>query len=184
VALLGATAATASSGAKHESAGAFMTRILREELNGQWAQQWSELHPGHKKLISREQYIACSRQLATNIGTGRETYRVLATADDAIDIFGVPQHAAKLVTIRFHTPGNSTRPTYRLHAVPVRGHWTWVLGGRFLRAVQHGQCMDGTPLVRPCRRHAGASALPSTRARAAAAGNTSSGGVAPAGRSA
>jgi hypothetical protein len=144
-----AVGASATPAASHESAGSFMTRILREELNGQWGQQWAELHPGHKKLISRAQYIACSRELATNIGTGRETYRVLATADDAIDIFGVPQHAAKLVTIRFHTPGNSTTPTYRLHAVPVGGHWTWVLGGRFLRAVQRGQCMDGSPLIRP-----------------------------------
>jgi hypothetical protein len=147
VALL-AFASTASAAA-HESAGTFMTRILREELNGQWSRQWSELHPGHQKLITRAQYVACSRQLATNIGTGRETYRVLAVADEAIHIFGVPQRTAKIVTISFHTPGNSTTPTYRMHAVAVGDRWTWVLGGRFLRAVQHGQCMDGSPRITP-----------------------------------
>jgi hypothetical protein len=144
-----AVPASSASASAHESAGTFMTRILREELNGQWAAQWAELHPGHKRLITREQYVACSRQLATNIGTGRETYRVLDTADDSIDIFGVPQRVAKLVTISFHTPGNSTTPTYHMHAVSVGGRWTWVLGGRFLRAVQHGQCMDGSPLIKP-----------------------------------
>lgn len=29
-----------------ESAGQFVTRILREEISGQWAAQWRELHPG------------------------------------------------------------------------------------------------------------------------------------------
>jgi hypothetical protein len=152
VVLSAATVAAAAPVANHESAGVFMTRILREELNGQWAQQWSELHPGHKKLITKEQYIACSRSLATNIGTGHETYSVLKTANDAIHIFGVPQRTATLVTIRFHTPGNSTTPTYQMHAVSVGGRWAWVLGGRFLRAVQRGQCMDGSPLLKPGQR--------------------------------
>jgi hypothetical protein len=150
--VFGSGTATASQVTAHESAGTFVTRILREELNGDWGTQWAELHPGHQRLITKAQYIACSRQLATNIGTGRETYRVLATATDPIHVFGVPQRVAKLVTIRFHTPGNSTTPTYHLHAVSVSGRWTWVLGGRFLRAVQHGQCMDGSPLLKPGQR--------------------------------
>src|SRR5205823_12251268 len=116
------------------------------------------------------------------IGTGRETYRVLRTADDAIDIVGVPQRVAKVVTISFHTPGNSTAPTYHMHAVSVGGRWAWVLGGRFLRAVQHGRCMDGSPLLSPGQRSGGAEAPRSTSARAAAAGSTSSAAAAPAGR--
>jgi hypothetical protein len=129
-----------------ERPGVFMTRILREELNGQWAKQWSELHPGHQRLITRAQYVACSRSLATNIGTGQETFHVLDVRDEAIHIAGIPQRMSKLVTISFHTPGNSTTPTYRLHAVRVRDRWTWILGGRFLTAVRHGQCLDGSPL--------------------------------------
>jgi hypothetical protein len=145
VAACGASQAAATS----ESPGTFMTRILKEELNGQWAKQWSELHPGHQRLISRAQYVQCSRSLATNIATGGETYRVLAVKDEPIHVFGVPQRDAKVVTISFHTPGNSTTPKYALHAVLVGGRWTWILGGRFLSAVQHGRCMSGEPLAQP-----------------------------------
>lgn len=137
----GATAPT-------DNVGLFMTRILREELSGQWAQQWTELHPGHQKLITREQYVACSRALATNIGTGRETFRVLAVSDDPIHVFGVPQHLSKLVTISFHSPDYGATSTYKLHAVRVAGRWRWILGGRFLSAVMRGRCLDGSPLLK------------------------------------
>src|SRR3954447_19231257 len=100
--------AGATGGAAHESAATFATRILREELNGQWDKQWAELHPGHRKLITRAQYVACSRSLATDIGTGTEKYRVLAVRDEPITVFAVPQHDSKVVTISFHTPGNDT----------------------------------------------------------------------------
>jgi hypothetical protein len=135
-----------SSAAPTESAGTFMTRVLREELSGQWAKQWTELHPGHKKLISRAEYVACSRALATNIGTGSETYKVLAIKDDPIDVYAVPQHDSKVVTITFHSPLSRSDPRYQLHAVDVDGHWTWILGGRFLSQVERGRCLDGTPL--------------------------------------
>jgi hypothetical protein len=146
-----AVAALAASGSAHaqssrERAGVFMTRILREELNGQWGKQWSELHPAHQRLISRAQYVACSRALATDIATGHETYRVLGVRDEAIRVDRIPQRTAKLVTISFHSPLNKTTPTYHLHAVLVRGKWTWILGGRFLTAIESGQCLDGTPL--------------------------------------
>ena len=156
VAVALATTAAGASARTAEAPGTFMIRILREELTGQWGRQWSELHPGHQRLITRAQYIACSRELATNIGTGHEVYNVLQTANDAIHIFGVPQRTAKVVTISFHTPGNNSTPTYRMHAVSVGGHWSWVLGGRFLRAVQHGRCMDGSALIRPGRPSVGA----------------------------
>ena len=135
-----------STAAPGEGAGTFMTRVLREELNGQWAKQWNELHPGHKKLISRAEYVACSRALATNIGTGSETYEVLAIKNEEIHVFAVPQHDSKVVTITFHSPISNSAPRYDMHAVNVGGKWTWILGGRFLSQVEHGRCLDGTPL--------------------------------------
>ena len=135
-----------STAAPGEGAGVFMTRVLREELSGQWAKQWSELHPGHKKLISRAEYVACSRALATNIATGGETYKVLAVRDEAIHVFAVPQHDSKVVTITFHSPISSSAPRYDMHAVNVDGKWRWILGGRFLSQVERGRCLDGTPL--------------------------------------
>jgi hypothetical protein len=134
-----------ASATPRESVGIFMTRILREEINGQWSKQWSELHPGHQKLISRAQYVACSREIGTNVATGKEVFHVLAVQDEPIHVQGVPQRTSKLVTISFKAPGVSPL-TYRLHAVEVSGRWAWILGDRFLAAVDRGKCLDGSPL--------------------------------------
>jgi hypothetical protein len=135
----------ASADTPKEGVGTFMTRILREEINGQWSKQWSELHPGHQKLITRAQYVACSRTMGTNVATGNEVFHVLAVQDDPIHVQGVPQQTSKLVTISFKAPG-VTALTYRLHAVDVSGRWAWILGDRFLAAVDKGRCLDGSPL--------------------------------------
>ena len=134
--------------APKESVGIFVTRILREEINGQWARQWSELHPGHQKLITRAQYVACSREMQTDIATGAEVFHVLAVQDDPIHIQDVPQRTSKLVTINIRQRGKTgTGLTYRLHAVDVGGRWAWILGGPFLTALAHGRCLDGSPLL-------------------------------------
>jgi hypothetical protein len=129
-----------------EAPGVFVTRILREELQGQWARQWTELHPGHQKLITRAQYIACSREMGTNIGNGSEVFRVLDVRDDPIHVLDVPQRTSKLVTISFRQRGSSNGLTYHLHAVNVGGRWAWILGDRFLAEVTKGRCLDGMPL--------------------------------------
>jgi hypothetical protein len=139
--------AVPAAGAGSESAGTFMTRILREEIHGQWGRQWSELHPGHQRLITRAQYVACSRAMGTNFATGQEIFRVLDIRDEPLEVKGVPQHTAKRVTINFHEPGKAGL-TYQMHAVSVRGRWAWILGGPFLTALSHGRCLDGKPLLK------------------------------------
>jgi hypothetical protein len=143
--LVAAGCGAASSSTPREGVGVFMTRILREEINGSWGKQWGELHPGHQKLITRAEYVACSRAMGTNVATGEETFHVLAVQDDPIHVEGVPQKTSKLVTISFKAPG-VTPLTYRLHAVDVSGRWAWILGDRFLAAVDRGKCLDGSPL--------------------------------------
>jgi hypothetical protein len=135
------------SAAPAESPGTFITRILSEELHGQWAQQWTELHPGHQKLITQAQYVACSRSLGTDIATGKEVFHVLAIEDRPIHVRDVPQRTSKLVTITVHQRGEASGLTYRLHAVAVGGRWTWILGNRFLDELAHGRCLDGSKLV-------------------------------------
>jgi hypothetical protein len=143
----GATASTQKPAVKVDGAGVFMTTILREEIHGQWRLQWHRLHPGHQKLISEAQYVACSRRMNTDFATGDEIFRVLDVRSETIDVEGVPERTSKLVTINFHEPGKQNGLTYRLHAVNVKGRWTWILGGKFLSAVAHGRCLDGSPLL-------------------------------------
>jgi len=146
LALLVAGCGGGGSAAPAESAGTFITRILSEELHGQWAQQWTELHPGHQKLITKAQYVACSRSLGTNIATGKEVFRVLAIEDEPIHVRGIPQHTSKLVTITVRQRGEASGLTYRLHAVAVGGRWRWILGNRFLDELARGRCLDGSRL--------------------------------------
>jgi len=142
----GGEASKAAGRPPHESAGTFAERILREEINGQWSRQWLELHPAHQRLITRAQYVACSRSMATNFATGTETYRVLAIRTASVDSEDVPQHTSKLVVVSIHVRGLTNPFTYRVHAVNVGGHWAWILGQRFLAEIKLGRCLDGTRL--------------------------------------
>jgi hypothetical protein len=84
--------------------------------------------------------------MGTDFATGHEVFRVLDVRDEAIKVRGVPQRTSKLVTITFREPGKANGLTYHMHAVSVGGRWTWILGGRFLSTLSHGQCLDGSPL--------------------------------------
>jgi hypothetical protein len=129
-----------------ETPGGFITRILREEIHGQWALQWESLHPGHKALITQAQYDRCSRTMGTDFATGDEIYRVVAVRNDPIAVSGVPQRTSKLVTITLRRRSKPNGLTYHMHAVNVGGRWTWILGSRFLSSVEQGRCLDGSPL--------------------------------------
>ena len=143
---LGLALAGCGGGGTSESAGTFITRILREEISGQWAAQWGELHPGHQALITRAEYVLCSQAMGTNFGTGKEKLDVQSVRDVSLHVRGVPEHTSKLVTIRLSNAKGVPPTVYRLHAVLDRGHWTWILGPSFLEAIGHGQCLDGSPL--------------------------------------
>jgi hypothetical protein len=145
----GCGAATAASPPRTSSVGSpgvFMTRILREEIHGQWGLQWKALHPAHQKLISEAEYVACSSRMGTDFATGDEVFRVLDVRTEKIEVRGVPERVSKLVTVTFHHPGKQNGLTYRMHAVNVKGHWAWILGDKFLSALARGRCLDGSPL--------------------------------------
>lgn len=143
---VGGAAASPRAIGPQETPGGFITRILKEEIHGQWARQWAELHPGHRALITRSQYVACSRGIGTDFATGKEVFSVLGVRDESIDVRGVPQRTSKVVTITFHQPGKTSGLTYHLHAVAVGRHWTWILGVPFLSKLEQGRCPDGSPL--------------------------------------
>jgi hypothetical protein len=144
-----AALATACGGATmakpHEQPGDFVKRVLREEVNGQWGRQWSELHPAHQLLITRAQYVECSQQMGTNIAKGKETFRVIDVRDEPIHVQDVPEQTSKVVTITLRVSGK-TPQTYRVHAVDDSGRWAWILGGRFLAQIKRDRCLDGSPL--------------------------------------
>jgi hypothetical protein len=108
-----------------EQPGAFVTRILREEVNGQWGKQWGELHSAHKQLITRTQYVACSRGMGTNIRKGKEVFHVVDVHDEPIHVQDVPERNSKVVTMAMRVSGTAPL-TYRVHAVDDGGHWACI----------------------------------------------------------
>jgi hypothetical protein len=129
----------------HEQPGAFVQRILREEINGQWGKQWGELHSAHKLLITRAQYVACSSGMGTNISEGKEVFHVDDVRDEAIKVQDVPERTSKVVTMTMRVSGKAPL-TYRVHAVDDGGRWSWILGNRFLAQINRDRCLDGSPL--------------------------------------
>jgi hypothetical protein len=142
--LLAACGGSTSTSATRESPGTFVTRILREEIAGQWAAQWGELHPGQQLLITRKQYVLCSRRLGTAVGLKHERFIVQQVENAPIHERGVPEKTSKLVTISVKGPGVTAN--FHVHAVLDQGRWRWVLGPGLLQAVEHGQCLDGSLL--------------------------------------
>jgi hypothetical protein len=128
-----------------EQPGAFVQRVLREEINGQWGRQWGELHSAHKLLITRAQYVACSSAMGTNISKGKEVFHVDDVRDEAIKVQDVPERTSKVVTLTLRVSGKAPL-TYRVHAVDDGGHWAWILGNRFLAQINRDHCLDGSPL--------------------------------------
>ena len=129
----------------HEQPGDFVKRVLHEEVNGQWGRQWNELHQAHQQLISKAQYVECSRQMGTNIAQGKEIFRVIDVRDEAIHVQDVPERSSKVVTITLRVSGKAPQ-TYRVHAVDDAGRWAWILGNRFLAQLNRDRCLDGSPL--------------------------------------
>ena len=154
-AVVALVAAVAGCGGGRESAGSFVTRILREEISGQWAAQWTELHPVQQKLITQDEYVLCSQRINTDIATGKEKIVVHKERDVPFSESGVPEHRAKLVTIS--VAGKAITATFRFHAILHGGRWAWVLGPAFLQAVKQGQCLDGSPLGSASSQASGAS---------------------------
>jgi hypothetical protein len=134
-----------STATPREQPGAFVTRVLREEINGQWGRQWGELHSAHKLLITRAQYVVCSGQMGTTIGKGMEVFHVIDVRDEPIHVQDVPEQTSKVVTITLRVSSKAPL-TYRVHAVDDGGRWAWILGGRFLAQLKRDRCLDGSPL--------------------------------------
>jgi hypothetical protein len=137
-------AAAGCGGTSRESAGRFVTRILREEISGQWAAQWEDLHPGQQKLITQDQYVLCSERIGTNVGVKQERFTVHGIKDVPFHEQGVPERTSKLVTIS--VAGPAMNATFHVHAVLHTGRWRWVLGPALLKSVSQGRCLDGSQL--------------------------------------
>jgi hypothetical protein len=71
---------------------------------------------------------------------------VKSVQDEPIDVRGVPEHTSKVVTVVLVPTPGAQAETFHIHVVRADGRWTWILGPDYLKALAHGECLDGSPL--------------------------------------
>jgi hypothetical protein len=124
-------------------AGEFLQQVTAEHLRGEYSETWDELHPAHQELITQLQLVYCGERepdLAEDT-----TVRVLSVRPVTIRLPRVPERDAQAVRIELRDEQDIV-DRYTSHVVQVDGEWRWVLSRPFLRALEKGNCLDGSPL--------------------------------------
>jgi hypothetical protein len=124
-------------------AGEFLQRITADHLRGEFSRTWEEVHPAHQKLISQIQFVYCGDREPELKNDA--TVRVLTVKPVRKQLPDVPQRQMQAVRIQIRDK-NGVVDEYTSHAIRVAGEWRWVLSVPFVRAVERGQCPDGSPL--------------------------------------
>jgi hypothetical protein len=96
--------------------------------------------------MSQEQFVTCSRRQQTTLGTPESKITVKSVTDVPIDVRGIPEHTAKLLTVELVPTPGAAPETFHIHVVSHDGKWTWILGPDYLTALAHKKCIDGSPL--------------------------------------
>jgi hypothetical protein len=138
------------SGSPAQTAGLFMTSLIREKATGEYDLAWKSLHPLHQQVAPRAKYLACENKTVFP-GTLRKV-SVVRVKDEPVLIAGQDHTvASKAVTIRVSvdSPG-IPRPvvvTDTYHAIAVDGHWTWILTRKNFADYRAGHCPGLPPPV-------------------------------------
>ena len=124
-------------------AGEFLQEITAQHLSGEFSDSWEDLHPAHQRLISQIKFVYCGErepELAEDT-----TVRILSVKHARRSLPKIPQRQVSAVRIELRDE-QGVVDAYTSHAVKVEGEWRWVLSPRFIRAVESGNCPDGSPL--------------------------------------
>jgi hypothetical protein len=124
-------------------AGEFLQRITADHLSGEFSDTWEDLHPAHQQLISQIQFVYCGErepELEEDANV-----RILSVKPVRKELPRIPQRRAQAVRIEIRAK-QGVVDSYTAHAVRVGGVWRWVLSRPFVRAVEAGDCPDGSPL--------------------------------------
>jgi hypothetical protein len=110
--------------------GRFMVRLVAQKALGRYEAAWTTLHPFHKRVAARTEYVDCER--LTPFPGLIKSVKATRVFDDPVSIAGMTAPVpSKAVTVRVvvWTPVTSTpvvvTPTF--HVVAVNGRWTWIL---------------------------------------------------------
>jgi hypothetical protein len=125
-----------------------MTSLIREKATGEYELAWKSLHPFHQRVAPRNRYIRCENK---TVFPGRLLkVSVLRVKEEPVLIAGKTRTVdSEAVTIRVSvaSPGipQPVVVTDTQHAIPVAGHWTWILTKGNYALYKAGHCPGVTP---------------------------------------
>jgi hypothetical protein len=139
---------TGSEPSPNEDPGLFMAALIREKATGQYELAWKSLNPFHQRVAPRTDYIQCENQ--TVFPGVLKRVEVLRVKDEPVVIAGETHSVASTaVTIRVSVASPGIRKpvvvTDTYHAVPVHGHWTWLLTPQNFAKYKAGRCPGAPP---------------------------------------
>ncbi len=110
--------------------GAFMSRIVGLVVEDDYAHAWNYLHPAHKRVASRREYVTC--ELLSPMGWVLTSVEVLGVSDRRLSIPGRSGRTpAKVVTLRigYEDPALSEDGAFvqSFRAIPTGSRWAWTL---------------------------------------------------------
>jgi len=125
------------------SAANFMVAIVRQKIGDQNELAWQQLYPLHQAVAPLGIFIACQSSIPFP-GTLLQV-RALRVVTENTPVAGVATSlSSKAITLRVKVRVDfSPRPLVvltTLHAVPVRGHWAWILSAAQYGAYSAGEC--------------------------------------------
>jgi hypothetical protein len=122
---------------------AFLVRTIKEKTTGRYARVWDSLYPSHKLIAPRDLYIRCESRIPF---PGKVvSVEALSKRPAAVSVAGLARRVrGEAVTIRaiVRSPllAAPISVTHTFHAVPVEGHWTWILSTSRFRLYSSGGC--------------------------------------------
>jgi hypothetical protein len=122
--------AAAMESAPRGSPGRFMARLVAQKALGRYEAAWKTLHPFHKVVAARAEYVDCER--LTPFPGLLKSIKVTRVFDEPVLIAGMTVRVpSKGITVRaaVWTPVLSMPivVTHTFHAVRANGKWTWIL---------------------------------------------------------
>src|SRR5215217_2938251 len=118
-------------------AGAAVKRGVEQMYFGDYGAAWAELHPRHRRFVTRSEYEECRRGI--DVAGTLESVLILDVRDEPLTIYGLPPRTpSKAVKVRVTTDEGEFTATY--HVVLVDGTWRWVLSNGAARGFARTDC--------------------------------------------
>jgi hypothetical protein len=131
----------------HEDAISFARRVVRLIAENRYDQAWPLLHPSHRLVVTRSEYVTCERQ--SPIPGRLVAVRTRAPVDEPVVLRPgerVPSRAVPVQVVLLDlATSEQTVVDVRVHAVSVDGRWRWVLPPERLARYRAGICPDAPP---------------------------------------